>query len=94
MSIASIAWSRSCRGVAGSGCSGSASHGRASASLPQVSREFTATYPEIPWENIVGMRHNVARYLDVDEDVVWWGGETEDLPKLVVALELLVTPAP
>jgi uncharacterized protein with HEPN domain len=23
----------------------------------QVSREFTATHPEIPWENIVGMRH-------------------------------------
>lgn len=25
----------------------------------QVSRELTATHPEIPWENIVGMRHKV-----------------------------------
>jgi uncharacterized protein with HEPN domain len=25
----------------------------------QVSREFTAVHPEIPWENIVGMRHKV-----------------------------------
>jgi uncharacterized protein with HEPN domain len=60
----------------------------------QVSREFAATHPEIPWENIVGMRHKVVHdYLGVDEDIVWQV-VTEDLPKLVQALEPLVPPAP
>jgi hypothetical protein len=59
-----------------------------------VSPEFTATHPETPWENIVGMRHKVAHdYLGVDEDIVWQV-VTEDLPSLVRALEPLVPPAP
>jgi uncharacterized protein with HEPN domain len=60
----------------------------------QVSREFTASHPEIPWEDIVGMRHKVVHdYLGVDEDIVWQV-VTEDLPKLVDALEPLVAPTP
>jgi uncharacterized protein with HEPN domain len=59
----------------------------------RVSREFTASHPEIPWENIVGMRHKVVHdYLGVDEDIVWQV-VTEDLPKLVESLEPLVPPA-
>jgi uncharacterized protein with HEPN domain len=59
-----------------------------------VSREFTAAHPEVPWENIVGMRHKVVHdYLGVDEDIVWQV-VTGDLPKLVEALEPLVPPAP
>ena len=59
----------------------------------QVSREFTASHSEIPWENIVGMRHKVVHdYLGVDEDIVWQV-VTEDLLKLVEALEPLVPPA-
>ncbi len=58
----------------------------------QVSREFTTSEPEIPWENIIGMRHKVVHdYLGVDEDIVWQV-VTEDLPKLVEALEPLVAP--
>jgi uncharacterized protein with HEPN domain len=58
-----------------------------------VSREFTTAHPEIPWENIVGMRHEVVHdYLGVDEDIVWQV-VTQDLPKLVEALEPLVPPA-
>jgi uncharacterized protein with HEPN domain len=38
------------------------------------------------------MRHKVVRdYLGVDEDIVWQV-VSEDLPKLVAALEPLVTP--
>jgi uncharacterized protein with HEPN domain len=60
----------------------------------QVSREFRATHNGIPWENIVGMRHKVVHdYLGVNEDLVWQV-VTEDLPKLVEALEPLVPPAP
>jgi uncharacterized protein with HEPN domain len=59
----------------------------------RVSREFTAAHPEIPWEDIVGMRHKVVHdYLGVDEDIVW-EVVTEDLPKLVETLDPLVPPA-
>jgi uncharacterized protein with HEPN domain len=35
----------------------------------QVSREFSDTHPEIPWADIIGMRHKVVHdYLGVDED--------------------------
>ena len=56
--------------------------------------EFTAAHPEIPWENIVGMRHKVVHdYLGVDEDIVWQV-VIEDLPRLVEQLEPLVTDTP
>ncbi len=59
----------------------------------QVSRDFTGAHPEIPWENIIGMRHKVVHdYLGVDEDIVWQV-VTDDLPRLVAALESLVPPA-
>ena len=58
----------------------------------QVSRDFTVTHPEVPWENIIGMRHKVVPdYLGVDEDIVWQV-VTEDLPKLVESPEPLVPP--
>lgn len=38
----------------------------------QISREFSDGHPEIPWADIVGMRHKVVHdYLGVDEDIVW-----------------------
>jgi uncharacterized protein with HEPN domain len=58
----------------------------------QISREFTGVHPEIPWADIVGMRHKVVHdYLGVDEDIVWQVVK-EDLPGLVVALESIVPP--
>ena len=60
----------------------------------KVSPEFTTTHPEVPWENIVGMRHKLVHdYLGVDEDIIWQV-MTKDLPKLVQSLEPLVPPAP
>jgi uncharacterized protein with HEPN domain len=59
----------------------------------RVSSEFTVEHPEIPWAEIVGMRHKVVHdYLGVDEDIVW-EVVTDDLPKLVTALERLIPPA-
>jgi uncharacterized protein with HEPN domain len=56
----------------------------------QVSRDFSDTHPEIPRADIIGMRHKVVHdYLGVDEDIVWQV-VTEDLPRLVAALEPLV----
>jgi uncharacterized protein with HEPN domain len=60
----------------------------------QVSREFTVTHNEVPWEKIIGMRHKVVHdYLGVDEDIVWQV-VTADLTKLVESLEPLVPPTP
>ena len=60
----------------------------------QVSREFSDRHPEIPWADIIGMRHKVVHdYLGVDEDIVWQV-VTEDLPGLVALLEPLVPPIP
>jgi uncharacterized protein with HEPN domain len=58
----------------------------------QVSREFCDEHPEIPWQEIVGMRHKVVHdYLGVDEDIVWQV-VTEDLPPLIASLEKLLEP--
>ena len=60
----------------------------------RVSREFLDRHPEIQWADIIGMRHKVVHdYLGVDEDIVWQV-VTEDLPKLVAALEPIVPPTP
>lgn len=53
----------------------------------QVSREFRAGNPEVPWGEIVGMRHRVVHdYLGVDDEIVWTTVE-QDLPSLIVILE-------
>ena len=59
-----------------------------------MSREFSDRHPEIPWSDIIGMRHKVVHdYLGVDEDIVWQV-VSEDLPKLVGALEAVTSPGP
>jgi uncharacterized protein with HEPN domain len=45
----------------------------------QVSPTLREAYPEIPWHEIVGMRHRIVHdYLNVDEDVV--GVIRQDIP--------------
>ena len=56
-----------------------------------VSRAFCEEHPEIPWAEIVVMRHKVVHdYLGVDEDIVWQVA-TDDLPKLLPVLVHLAT---
>jgi len=58
----------------------------------RVSAETRSAHPEIPWAEIIGMRHKVVHdYLEVDEDIVW-DVVTADLPPLVAALERVVPP--
>ena len=41
----------------------------------------------VPWEDIVGMRHRLVHaYFDIDLDILWKTVQ-EDLPPLIVALE-------
>lgn len=54
-----------------------------------VTLETRESVDEIPWPDVVGMRHKLIHaYFDVDLDVVWQTVE-EDLPPLVNALETL-----
>jgi uncharacterized protein with HEPN domain len=57
----------------------------------RVSPETCTAYPEIPWREIVGMRHKIVHdYMTLDEDVLWQV-VTSDLPPLVAALEKVVS---
>ena len=56
----------------------------------QVSPDFRARHPEIPWPAIVGMRHKVVHdYMHVDLDIVW-DVVTRELAPLVSQLEQIV----
>lgn len=57
-----------------------------------VSQGFRARNPQIPWRQIIGMRHIVVHdYLNVDEDIVWDVTQL-DIAPLKAELEKLVAP--
>jgi len=57
-----------------------------------VSPEMQQAHPEVPWSEIIGMRHKVVHdYLEVDEDIVW-DVVTSDLPPLADALQRILPP--
>ena len=56
----------------------------------RVSPEFRLQHPDIPWKEIIGMRHRIVHdYLNVDEDVIWEVVQ-QDLPLLVDELAKIV----
>ena len=51
-----------------------------------VSPDSQKTYPDIPWSDVIAMRHRLIHgYYDVDPDIVW-DTVQEDLPPLISAL--------
>jgi uncharacterized protein with HEPN domain len=53
----------------------------------KVSAKFQRAHPEIPWRNIIGMRHRIIHdYMRVDEDILWQV-VTNDLPEMLPLLE-------
>jgi len=53
----------------------------------RISLETRATIPELPWQEIVGMRHKIVHdYLGVDFDIVWQV-VAHDLPDLIRLLQ-------
>jgi uncharacterized protein with HEPN domain len=59
----------------------------------RLSAAFRARHPEVPWRQIIGMRHRIVHeYLDVDFDLVW-DVATVDFPPLLAVLQALVRPA-
>jgi uncharacterized protein with HEPN domain len=58
----------------------------------RVSPEAQQAHSEIPWSDIIGMRHKVVHdYLEVDDDIVW-DVVTTDLPPVMAALQQIVPP--
>ena len=56
----------------------------------RVSTAGRQSHPEIPWQQIVGMRHKVVHdYFEIDYDAVW-GVLINDLQVLIAALETFV----
>ena len=52
----------------------------------RVSAETRARNPEVPWRQIIGMRHRVVHgYLEVDLEIVWQV-ISDDLPELIAVL--------
>lgn len=53
----------------------------------QLSEEARASMPEMPWEGIIGMRHQLGpAYVDINLDILWRTVEG-DLPALASILE-------
>jgi len=60
----------------------------------RVSPESQQKHSQIPWSDVIGMRHKIVHdYLDVDFDVVW-EVVTKDLPDLIAQLSPIVPPLP
>lgn len=57
----------------------------------KVSTEVRDTYINIPWLDIIGMRHHLIHgYFDIDLDIVW-DTVTKDLPPLIAELEKILS---
>ena len=55
----------------------------------KISEEFKQQYPQIPWKEMIGMRHKVVHdYMDVDEEIVLLTVK-QRLPGLVEELKSL-----
>jgi len=58
----------------------------------RVSPEFRHTYTQVPWQEIIGMRHRIVHdYLNIDEDVIW-EVLNQDLPPFVKILQTILPP--
>lgn len=56
----------------------------------KVTPQTRASYPEVPWQKVVGIRnHLIHVYFDVDLDIVWKTA-AESLPELVPMLQAIV----
>lgn len=58
----------------------------------KISGDYRANHPELPWGDMVGMRHRLVHdYFDINLDRVW-RTVRENLPRLIAQLEPLVPP--
>ncbi len=58
----------------------------------KISAEFRQAHPEIPWQEIVGMRNRIVHeYFRIIPDKIWESVQ-KDVPALIVLLDPLVPP--
>ena len=58
-----------------------------------ISKEIKNDCPEIPWQEIIGMRNRLIHaYLTINLNILW-KTVIEDLPPLIVSLENIITQA-
>lgn len=56
----------------------------------KLTKQCRDTSPQIPWENIIGMRNRLIHaYFDVNHDILWSTVEN-DLPPLMIELEKIL----
>ncbi|MCH9046907.1 MAG: DUF86 domain-containing protein [SAR324 cluster bacterium] len=56
----------------------------------RMSEDARGENPQIPWPQIIGMRHRLVHlYFDIDQDVLW-DTVAENLPPLIAALEKIL----
>lgn len=61
--------------------------GEAATKIQKADPAFTAAHPEIPWQQISGMRHRIVHdYFEIDFEIVWRTVEV-DFPVLSQSLE-------
>jgi uncharacterized protein with HEPN domain len=59
-----------------------------------VSRSFQATYPEVPWRQIIAQRNVLTHeYGEVDDGLIWRVATTH-IPELISQLEQIMPPLP
>jgi uncharacterized protein with HEPN domain len=59
-------------------------------SASRIPHNEQARLPQVPWDNIIGMRHRLIHgYNNIDYDIVW-KTITEDLPPLIILLEKII----
>lgn len=59
----------------------------------RVSDPYRQAHPEIPWQEIIGLRNVISHQYDGLDYRQLWSIVMQDVPKLVVALAPLVPPA-
>jgi len=55
-----------------------------------ISPETQAKYPQIPWPQVIGMRHRLIHGYDFLDYTIVWQTATADFPALVTALEAIL----
>jgi uncharacterized protein with HEPN domain len=56
----------------------------------QITDELKARYPQIPWQDIVSMRHRLVHaYFTINLNILW-KTVTKDLPPLIKQLETVI----
>jgi uncharacterized protein with HEPN domain len=57
----------------------------------KTTAEFRAAHADVPWEEIVGMRHRLIHgYYDINRDILW-RTVSDDLPPLIETLERIAS---